>query len=899
MLALVIGNTTHNRVRNHPLLPAANPKQALEEVKRLTRLHLSTRGAFDFELEGTVPVLIAFLGTGSVGENRLNLERGRDRDYIDVLGKAGVLAAFTVDDLVGHHEDDLSDFANWLLSSLSDHVEINEGPEPDGAFIIKLEELDGEYVERCVFTSPAAQYWVAPEGYWLQGVDRDASDLDMAGDIDLDASQEDTPVVSEGAQADSDTLRTDDEVQPTTENGAINMNTTNTENATMQHTVAEAMSALRKNADTLIEIGLIKDALGLNARLSEVKVLNTLIGMMDLEPSMADFIRANAPVIADKFKAIDLLMAEQAADMSSDIDQGDIIPVVQVSADPLGIADLDVAAKPAGASVQRRADADDAEHAVGETEDFTDEEDLSNEFDMAEAEAEAESALDGEVMHYNVNELINNDNTDYVTEDNAGDVACALLNFIEAAMAELREVGDVDVDSLMSEEDLAEARDGSINDLTQLIRDTDLLDLVSEDLLTEFDDQLVAAYSGEDGEVEADEEHDDTPVSARTDLAADDEGDEGDEEGDDDYGIHGTRDLSQMAAVPSSLVTVVPRLVVNVVLPSHGPLSRLSGDTLRSLNTVVGDDGVTYDLATGLTKSRTPDAPNGFYRKPFNTLARTLSRLAGATVVVPMTADELADNQDAAVNFVAEHVSNVDVEGALTGALARLSTLPSDEDGNLIVGFSGEGEDGIPVNSLMSLDKSVDLIDNDGSFNVELTVTLSFVAPGYRNLRDFAALARSLIKMCANAANSTGLSIHPAITYSGVDAYLGEDDPASAAVNEIVSAMYGEVVEFGNAPTSIYNAARMSSLRTAVSDASAFKVYLQGEDGEIVVATCGDDGIEGRTLNAMSDAAAIGTFDPEGSALYALGGDNTITLFTITEDNGDGDEDDSMEMEGE
>lgn len=49
----------------------------------------------------------------------------------------------------------------------------------------------------------------------------------------------------------------------------------------------------------------------------------------------------------------------------------------------------------------------------------------------------------------------------------------------------------------------------------------------------------------------------------------------------------------------------------------------------------------------------------------------------------------------------------------------------------------------------------------------------------------------------------------------------------------------------------------------------------------------------------MIDAAAIGTFDPEGSALYALGGDNTITLFTITEDNGDGDEDDSMEMEGE
>lgn len=898
MLALVIGNTAHNRVRNHPLLPAANAKQALEEVKRLTRLHLSTRGAFDFELEGTVPVMIAFLGSGSVGENRMSLERGRDRDYDNVLGKAGVLAAYTVSDEVGASEEDMMDFSEWMLSALSDHIEINEGQEPDGAWIIHLEDVNTDYIERCVFTSPAAQYWQAPEGYWIQGNDphNAGSDLDVSGDVDLDndtghvaAAVDHAPIGGEDAQPVSDTLRPV-EVQTTV---------TTTEEVKAMHTTNEAMSALRKNANTLIEMGLISDAMGINSRLSEVKVLNTVAGMLDLEPSMAAYIRANAQAIADQFKAISMLVAEQAADLQSDQNVDTIIPVKNVSADPLSLREeLESQVKPVsqGAAVQRRDDDGNVEidEELVDVEEHDAEADLSNEFDAAEAEAELEgsdgSNLDPEVMHTNLHDLIVNEDASYVNDDNEGAVRDVLYGFVQDACAELTEAGEVDPATLMSDEDVTEAYNEGMSALIGLINDTELLHLVSEDLLTHTEDMLTVAYMGEEAPGDEQEEEHDA------------EGEHGDgddyEVAEEDDGIdpgYAAVDMTRLSAVPSALVTIVPRLVVNVVLPSTGPLARLSNDTLRALNAIEGDDGNKHDLATGLTKSRNENSPNGFYRKPFNTLARTLSRLANATILVPMSAEDLANNQEAAVNFVADHVANIDVESALTNALGRLNALPADEDGNLIVGFSGEGEDGIPVDALMSLDKSIDLIDNGGSFNVELTVTLSFVAPGYRNLRESAALARSLIKMCATASNSTGLSIHPAITYTGADAYLTEDSSAAASVNEIVSAMFAEVLEFGNAPTNVYNSARMSSLRTATIDAAAYKVYLQNEEGEIIVATCGDDDVSERTMNALVDAATIGTFDPEGHALYALGGDNTITLFAITEEV-EGDDDEQMEM---
>lgn len=886
MLALIIGNTQHNQVRGKSLLPTTNAKQALEEVKRMTRLSLSTQGAHVVEIEGTVPVMVAFLGQGNGGETRINLERNRDRGYDDVLGRAGVLAAFDVDDgaLTGHPED-VIDIAEQLVAVISRHVEVCEGEEPEVSTVIQLDAAAPD-IGRCLFFSPAAQYWKAPEGYWLQGASDEATEDYPVADIDLDIVDV-TPAPAVNVTEQSTHTQKDQDA----------MNTT-------QYTVNEMMVALRQNAPTLIDLGMISSDIEINQFFANnPRRITTVLNILSLAPDMVEQMRTNAPALAQQFNEISLLMAEQQAEVQSDdapVGVAAAIPVRQIPAD----MDLDLAAKPhtAGASVQRRPEVGEYDDNVNtESSDLDDadmdEEDLSGEFDAAEADAaadEAASNLDPEVMHTNLNALIVESDFDSVTEDNAEAVEVVLINFINSAVAELNEAGEIDVSSLMSPDDIEDAQNNEgVEGLAGLINDTELLHYVSEDLLNSTEDALCIAYLGElaeDADVDAhgddgDEEEDNNEV--------DDNEDYSEEEGD------GEMDPTSMSPVPTSLVTIVPRLIVNVVLPSYGPLANLSATTLRALNEIEGDDRRKYDLATGLSRSNNDKAPVGFYRKPFNTLARTLAKLANATVIIPVSAEELAEHQEIAVNYVAEHVANVDIAGSLNAALERLSTLPADEDGNLIVGFSGESEErAIPISSLMSLNKSIDLIELDDSYNVELTVVMSFVAPGFRNLKDSAALARGLVKMCATAAANTGISVSPSITFTGMDAYLSEEVRAAVAVNDIVTAMYGTVAEFGETPVAIYNAARLSSLRTAVKDGDAYRVYMQSEDGEMCVTDVHTEDRTPRADAALLEASAVSMFDPDGAALYGLGGDTTITLFTFKEGEQDGDEDE-MEMDGE
>lgn len=872
MLMLIIGNTAaRNTVVGVRPLQFTQPRQALEAVKGQLKMHVATIHAETVHVDDNIPLVIGFVGRGNAAETALaNVLTAQGENAAAALERCGVIGAYRIEET--DDAEVLSGWVNYVVSQLATYLPTPEGA-PGGNDVLYVD--DSEFM----VGSPLSVV-----------VSDDGSLLGLCGDVatsqEFNETETEYEYVAEAAPlaeapvvelapvaATQDTTEPKETVMTKMSNYDLMRNVRQ-----LHKELAEVVPNFKPLDQAFPDAARLRSFCSLGVSqlpedvLTEIaeragEVVAKLNEMRELSASQND----ELPLIAaDRIQEVPTEEFEESEEFEEEFEEvetrveGD--PVVEVARDKLAVV-LSAAGT----------DGDD---------EMEDEEVEDEELDLNDDAVLAEKLP--------AIFLLSQGRLDSITP--AGVVAAKLAEFATAFIeeqggADFNEFNDADVtDALES---------GELLNLWSLLADADWLALASFESLYELDGALtdLATAAGIDVFGEVDD-------SGITELEAaeqeEDEDDEsgmwsGDEEEEDDADTEEV-DAADLALVQ---VTILPRLVLNVVADYNGQV--YSREQLEALAKLPCESGRVLNLGHGVSAKDARTGAQGAYLRPISRISKALGQLAGATVLLPESFASL--DADALAAKIAGAALGTDIDELLSDVLSDLQGVDVDEDGNIMIGFS-EDEDGedsvIALRDLCAFDVNYSMMrEHDfGPATIEVTAVLSMRLPAMGYVKRPQAIIERVASLASRMQQRSGIDIYPAITFNAADRMFvrAEDfeDRNVACLADVISALVAEV----NVDESPWAGAVYASHR-GVTETGMFGLGLLASDGDNVEQYLPMSEIMDIDVYASvaNDAAAVFT-SPIGVALYAMGGDSTVMLTTAKGEEEDADDGEDMELEG-
>ena len=865
MLMMIIAHT-HQRAAQHlPPFDFSSPRRSLESVKTALRLHVATLHAEAFTVDESCSLMLAFVGRGNSGENMLaGILAAHDQDSNEFMAQHGVIAVYTIPSEL--EEDEYEDLVNVLRNKLELHVLADDCPY--GNDQVLPPELFDLPEDSLLVGSPLSS--VAANG--LLGL--------VTGGL------------VEGLPYNPTASEFGDDVAEV-ETQSVNVNEVETDH---KDTIAMTTQAKMTNRELMVAAQkLYADLKSVSPKMGEMAVQFSdparisrycSLGMSDLSAEVLNELSERSTEVAR--------MVAEMADLTANQDF-EPAPVADVSLAAI-VEDDNGDIEEEFTEVDTEAfDAEQIAPLVGEVAD----EEVPNEGSDEEFQPEETELLDltdPEVLEEKMpaiamlvrGELDEVDTGDSTVLDT---VALFSLNFLAEQ--------DDDFNAFNAEDVSDAEATGQLVNVMSLLQDADWLTTASFNELYDLDNALTDLLTAVGIDVfataEENEEEDDYEEDEDEELESEElENEEG--EYDDADAEAPSEDACSADDLDLVALSVHPRLVLNVVADYNGHV--YDREQRQAMTNLPLSNGKTTNIGLGINAaSSTQDVAAGFYLRPIRMVSKALSTIANASVLLPVHAIHNSDAEQIAA-AIARAVGGATTEDMLAGALEALSSVDTDEDGRVLLGFGSEdGEDDsyVALSDLCHFSTHYNLIEsaNGGPITVEITSVLSMRLPLLSAVRDPETFAHRLMRLSAKAASEYGIEVCPAITFNAADRmFIRHADYADKNIDSMIvvaDAMVATTLDedegdWGHAIFATKNAIGAEGL-------NAMGVMYGVAEDYIPLADVADIDVFAESVN---DAAAI-FLTTAGESMFHMGGDCSILITPAHAV----DEDDDLEVESE